>query len=282
VFLSGVVRISLYSPTITASPTSICPNQSVQLQATVTNTVGLQWSWQSVTSLSNSFIPNPTASPSVSTSFQLITTSNNTSVYCGADTSKIVVHVINSQPQVDAGTDTIICEGTAAFIGSNNNLCAWCIYNWQPTTGVQNPHAAYTSVSLSYTTSQTYTLSKKDSCQTTTDAVRVIVKDCTSDSVKITVPNVFTPNNDGKNDTWNMLVQGRGLLFDLQTTIYNRWGKNVFESTNINQAWNGNNLYSGDPCSAGTYFYVISYTDGNTNEVKTIKGFLELISSLLI
>jgi len=98
-----------------------------------------------------------------------------------------------------------------------------------------------------------------------------------NDSVKITIPNVFTPNNDGKNDFWSMIVTNGLEIFDLKTTIYNRNGKIVFESTNINQNWNGHNLYEGSMCSEGTYFYIISYTDGNTDETKTLKGFIELL-----
>ncbi len=98
-----------------------------------------------------------------------------------------------------------------------------------------------------------------------------------SDSVKISVPNIFTPNNDGKNDTWSMIVTNGLEIFDLKTTIYNRYGKQVFESTNTHQNWNGYNLYEGSLCSDGSYFYVISYTDGNTNQTKTLKGFIELI-----
>ena len=97
------------------------------------------------------------------------------------------------------------------------------------------------------------------------------------DSVKIIIPNVFTPNSDGRNDTWSMIIDNGLEIFDMETTIYNRWGKQVFESTNIKQNWNGYNLYEGNQCSAGTYFYVISYTDGNSNETKTLKGFLEII-----
>jgi gliding motility-associated-like protein len=100
-----------------------------------------------------------------------------------------------------------------------------------------------------------------------------------SDSVKITVPNVFTPNGDGINDTWSMIIVNGKEVFDLQTTIYNRFGKRVFESTNVRQVWNGFNQYEGTLCSDGSYFYVISYLDANTNETKTLKGFIELFGN---
>jgi gliding motility-associated-like protein len=99
----------------------------------------------------------------------------------------------------------------------------------------------------------------------------------TGDSIKIVIPTIFTPNNDGKNDIWNMIVTDGLEIFDMKTNIYNRWGKQVFESTNISQNWNGHNVYEGSLCSDGIYFYVISYTDGNTNQTKTLRGFLELV-----
>jgi gliding motility-associated-like protein len=74
-----------------------------------------------------------------------------------------------------------------------------------------------------------------------------------------------------------MIVLNGIEIFDLETTIYNRWGKKVFESTNIHQNWDGNNLYEGSPCSSDTYFYIISYTDGNINESITLKGFMEIV-----
>ena len=99
------------------------------------------------------------------------------------------------------------------------------------------------------------------------------------DSIKITVPNVFTPNNDGINDTWGIIITHGGGLLDIQTTVYNRYGKRVFESTNVHQNWNGINQYEGSLCSDGTYFYVITYFDGNANENKSLKGFLQLFGS---
>jgi gliding motility-associated-like protein len=80
------------------------------------------------------------------------------------------------------------------------------------------------------------------------------------------LPNVFTPNGDGINDLF---------YFDKESikpkllTIINRWGLKVFESLN-NFFWDGRTI-SGEPCNAGTYYYIIQ------TETETYKGFLELI-----
>lgn len=270
--------------TATANPQRICPNQYTQLLAIVTNSVGLQWNWLPANTVSNPTISNPITSPTADASYTLITTATGTSHYCGADTSKTTVRIIKPQPNANAGMDTIICAYQALSgyyqIGSLANPCPGCIYNWQPPFDLQNTNTPATEVNIHFlynVKNYQYVLTKTDSCQSTTDTVNILVKDCRSDSILISVPNVFTPNNDNKNDTWSMNVVNGLEIFDIQTTVYNRWGKKVFESTNINQNWNGHNFYDGDLCSEGTYFYVISYTDGNTNKTKTLQGFLELI-----
>lgn len=97
------------------------------------------------------------------------------------------------------------------------------------------------------------------------------------DSLVITVPNVFTPNGDGINDTWSIIIHDYGtILFDLQTTVYDRWGITVFETTDIREVWLGHTT-TGRTCSEGSYFYVISYTNSITNQPQKLNGFIELV-----
>lgn len=65
------------------------------------------------------------------------------------------------------------------------------------------------------------------------DTIRVEVID---DTDRIFAANSFTPNGDGINDTWQ--VYG-GSENDFKVQIFDRWGKMVWESTDINQPWNG-------------------------------------------
>lgn len=70
----------------------------------------------------------------------------------------------------------------------------------------------------------------------------------------IDVPNVFTPNGDGKNDTFYANSIG---ITDKSVSIFNRWGKEIYTSTKLDFAWDGTNIWTGLPSSEGTYFYVI-------------------------
>ncbi len=66
----------------------------------------------------------------------------------------------------------------------------------------------------------------------------------------IFVPNVFSPDGDHTNDTFQ--VMGRG-LDHISIEIYNRWGQMIFEAPNLNESWDG--TYRGKPCPIGTYVY---------------------------
>lgn len=97
------------------------------------------------------------------------------------------------------------------------------------------------------------------------------------DSLFVMVPNVFTPNGDGINDTWSIIVKGYGVtVFNMQTVVYDRWGKQVFQTTNIHEVWSGHNSI-GEFCSSGSYYYVISYTNGSNGKDEHFTGFIELI-----
>jgi gliding motility-associated-like protein len=65
---------------------------------------------------------------------------------------------------------------------------------------------------------------------------------------KITVPNVFTPNGDGKNDEF--IVQDTSIA-SFNCVIFNRWGKKIYEWSDVNKGWDGKT-------TDGTYYYIIA------------------------
>ena len=86
-------------------------------------------------------------------------------------------------------------------------------------------------------------------------------ENCSSDSSEVAVqisesylavPNVFTPNGDGKNDEFRVAYRS---LREFHGWVYNRWGKLVFEWTDPAKGWDGN--INGQPAAVGAYYYVI-------------------------
>lgn len=82
----------------------------------------------------------------------------------------------------------------------------------------------------------------------------------------LNLPNIFTPNQDNIND--KLIISNCSTI--IQTTIYNRWGNKVFETSNLNYYWDGRTT-AGEECVDGTYYYIIE------TEEEKIKGFVQLI-----
>jgi gliding motility-associated-like protein len=82
------------------------------------------------------------------------------------------------------------------------------------------------------------------------------------------MPNVFTPNNDGVNEKFVPMKKYNVASFYIQ--IYNRWGEQVFETTDIDNGWDG-----GD-ASSGVYYWFATYT-GINEKTYTQKGYVHLL-----
>ncbi|MFT7242557.1 MAG: gliding motility-associated-like protein [Cryomorphaceae bacterium] len=85
--------------------------------------------------------------------------------------------------------------------------------------------------------------------------------------------NAFTPDGDGKSDTWTMENIDLEEFKQNKVEIFNRWGQQVFSARNYNNddvVWNGESE-SGTELLSGTYFYVVEA--GGI----TFKGYIELI-----
>ncbi|WP_320019896.1 gliding motility-associated C-terminal domain-containing protein [Labilibaculum manganireducens] len=93
------------------------------------------------------------------------------------------------------------------------------------------------------------------------------------DTSLVQVPNVFTPNGDGRNDIFRVKSQS---LKSFSGTIINRWGRVVFSWKNPDEGWNGK--INGKWATPGTYFYVITATGREEQKKKyTKKGSFMLI-----
>ncbi len=84
----------------------------------------------------------------------------------------------------------------------------------------------------------------------------------------IFIPNVITPNGDGKNDYW--VIEGLDRYPGSGVFIYNRWGNQVYQNKNYDNKWNGDGL------NEGTYYYILKL-NSPTQGVREYKGWIELL-----
>ena len=86
------------------------------------------------------------------------------------------------------------------------------------------------------------------------------------------VPTAFTPNNDGLNDIFKPLVDGK--LVQYRFTIYNRWGQIVFQTREFKKGWDG--TLHGLKMDSNIYIWVCTYQFAG-EEIKTEKGTVAIL-----
>lgn len=221
----------------------ICEGSSVTLNASG----GSTYSWSPTTGLSDANIANPVASPT-DTTLYTVTVSNGTCT----STATVQVNVLK-KPVANAGPDRYITQGqTTTLNGSTKGTNV--SYYWTPTDNLSSSLELKPRASPMEDITYTLHVVSNSGCgDEATDQVFVRVYK------KVIIPNTFTPNGDGVNDTW--AIEALDTYPTSTTQVFNRYGGVVFKSTGYPKAWDGR--YSGQDIPSGTYYYVIDLKNGN-------------------
>ena len=89
--------------------------------------------------------------------------------------------------------------------------------------------------------------------------------------MSIYIPNSFTPNGDGMNDTFGAYGEA---INDFKMQVFNRWGQVVFESSSFNNRWDG--TFDGVQVPQGSYAYRVT-AKGLTGKSSTKDGTVNII-----
>ena len=175
---------------------------------------------------------------------------------------------LDFDPPPPCGSDSIVVN--LAFTGTGADSLAW---DFGDGTIIEND----TIVSHVYYTPGVYTISlyAEDTLCDKTETVNNVLYFYGNPNSEVIVPNVFTPNQDGKNDY--ILFSGVDPNAEFTWTIFNRWGKPIFETVRRGQAWDGTNMFNAKPLEAGLYYYELIFRDQCTDEDKIITGFIHLM-----
>jgi gliding motility-associated-like protein len=162
---------------------------------------------------------------------------------------------IKTPPVVELGNDTSLCEGQVMALDAS---LVNATYLWQD--------ASTEPIYLATTTGYFYVDISQNNCHSFSD-INLYACDPLID-----MPNVFTPNGDGKNDFFVPVFHQDIEMATM--TIYDRWGKVMAENINALNGWNGNN--NGKHCSDGNYFYILQY-QGIDFQWYSLKGYVTLL-----
>lgn len=254
---SGTVSTVLSIPTVTLSSPDLvlCPNECTIIYATgVTSYSPATYSWSNSTSF-NSDSTEVCSSGPVQVTFTdakgCIATNTITVVN---DIIPTVSFISNPSSPVNAGQIINFTNTSTVSTGSITSA-TWSFGDGDTAIGNQVNHT-YSNVG---SFPVVLTVTGSSGCTNTVSVVYQV------DAV-LEIPNVFTPNGDGVND----LLKFRYLeVFNSNNlTIFNRWGKKVFEQDNYKNDWNGGGL------NDGTYFFILSVPEASPN---IYKGYIQLI-----
>jgi gliding motility-associated-like protein len=85
------------------------------------------------------------------------------------------------------------------------------------------------------------------------------------------VPNAFTPDADGENDSWIPVATA---MYSIEVSVFNRWGEEVYTTTDLSKPWDGR--YQGKDCPVGVYSWKIVARDVN-QELIIRSGHISLL-----
>lgn len=167
---------------------------------------------------------------------------------------------------VDAGQDKIIIlGGTTNLIATGNGTA----FGWEPSTGLSSTTSQEITASPTVTTTYTAYTYSPEGCQAS-DQVTVTVL------LPVMVPNTFTPNGDGYNDTWQIVRID--LYPENEVSVFDRWGQRIFHKKGYSSQDEWDGKYLGTNLPVATYYYVIELnanTDSPDREL--LKGSVTII-----
>ncbi len=146
------------------------------------------------------------------------------------------------------------------------------LYDWEYLSSNISNNIAFSNV-FEEIDEHTITLIVTDinGCTDTTDVV-IEVKEVS----EIFIPNVFTPNGDAENETFE--IKNLHIYPNNSIVIFNRWGDLVFKASPYMNDWDGKNAIGGvkpigEDLVEGTYFFILYPSPSE----KGINGTVELI-----
>lgn len=173
---------------------------------------------------------------------------------CNISDTALLLITVDKLPEIHIGIDTAICPGEIVTLDAGNPDKSFL---WS--TGA-------TTQTISVMDSGRYIVAVMSGTCVSTDTINVHRRS----SFSYTIPNVFTPNDDGYNDTFK-IKSADIKIFDAE--VYNRWGRLVYKWSDPLKGWDGK--IKGTNASEGVYYYVIDLEGACGKDV--VHGFVTLM-----
>ncbi len=154
-----------------------------------------------------------------------------------------------------------LCIGDSVRLAANDNNALYS-YEWAPERffNHSNNFAPVVNAYVAAAQEITLTVTTPYGCSAT-ESMMMNAEEC----CVVSLPNVFTPNGDGRNDIFRPITVGTHAMKVFM--VVNRWGQKVFETINESEGWDG--TFNGADQNVDTYFYILQYKcNGKMQEKK--------------
>ncbi len=165
----------------------------------------------------------------------------------GCDSTVSTILTVNPLPVISLGEDQLLCQGDSIILNPGIDFAR---YEWSDGSIFSK---------LKVTSPGDYSVTVYNEWCSAMD--EITISECGSE---LWFPNAFSPDNDGINERFKPVILGT--LNSYQITIFNRWGQQIYSSTNFDEGWDGN--FGGTPCQNGLYVYTVSYSIGREPSIK--------------
>lgn len=213
-----------------------CPGDIIVLNAAFPNALAYTWQDGSNDSL---FVVTESGDYSVQVDFQ-----------CGTYTDETSIIYPEGALVVNLGPDTIFCFGDSVILDAFSPLAV--NYLWQDGS---------TEETFVVRATGNYNVTLANACQSASDDVFLRLVSCCD----VFVPNVFSPNFDGRNDSFQSFSDCEFPSFDLK--IFNRWGALIYQTNDQYAAWDGR--FKGQDAQEGVYVWMMQYNDGVEEQLRS-------------
>lgn len=104
------------------------------------------------------------------------------------------------------------------------------------------------------------------------DSAMIAVK--VKDVVSIFIPNAFSPNKDGINDTFSVVMTGIKRCFGI---VFDRWGEEIYNQRSTTGRFDWDGTYKGEIVPIGVYYYTLQYFEESKKRWYTTTGEIHVI-----
>jgi gliding motility-associated-like protein len=239
-----------------ANPVSICPNTDAVLSVSNPQP-GFTYNWYNATTagillaIGNIYTVNSVPSPAIYYVEAISAAGCSSSTRTPVDISFLqqlpqpIVTLTNTTFTSLSFSWTAVPGATGYEVTTNGGLSFQT-----PSSGATGTTHTINGLTGNTTVTLQVRALKNEPCETS--LLSAAVAGTTLSSKEIFVPNVFTPNGDGRNDI--LLVYGN-YVSSIRFSVFNQWGQLIFLSENINTGWNG--IYKGQAQPVGVYAYTL-------------------------